>query len=77
MLDNVPYVNKSVLFGWGRASRSSRGIWRRRRTPRVAVGDFDIGNARHHGTPEERRAALLVGYETGEPARCNQVVPQT
>jgi uncharacterized protein len=42
-----------------------------------AVGDFDIGNARHHGTPEERRAALLVGYETGEPARCNQFVPGT
>ncbi len=40
----------------------------------VAVGDFDVGNARHHGKPEERRDALLVGYETGEPARCNAFV---
>jgi len=36
-----------------------------------AVGDFDVGNAQHHGTPEERAAALLTGYERGEPARCN------
>jgi predicted metalloprotease len=40
----------------------------------LAVGDFDVGNAQHHGTPQERRAALLVGYETGEPARCNAFV---
>ena len=40
----------------------------------LAVGDFDVGNARHHGTPEERRDALLAGYETGEPARCNAFV---
>jgi hypothetical protein len=46
---------------------------------REGLGDLKrvIGNARHHGTPEERRAALLVGYETGEHARCNQFVPQT
>jgi len=41
----------------------------------LAVGDFDIGNAQHHGTPQERRAALLTGYETGEPARCNEFLP--
>ena len=40
-----------------------------------AAGDFDVGNERHHGTPEERRGALLTGYETGEPARCNRYVP--
>ena len=40
----------------------------------LAVGDFDVGNARHHGTPQERRDALLAGYETGEPARCNRFV---
>jgi len=40
----------------------------------LAVGDFDVGNAQHHGTPQERRAALLAGYETGEPARCNAFV---
>ncbi len=42
----------------------------------LAVGDFDVGNERHHGTPEERRNALLTGYESGEPARCNRYVPQ-
>jgi len=42
----------------------------------LAVGDFDVGNAEHHGTPEERRAALLVGFETGEPAQCNQFLPR-
>ena len=40
----------------------------------LAVGDFDVGNAQHHGKPEERRDALLAGYETGEPARCNAFV---
>ena len=40
----------------------------------LAVGDFDVGNARHHGTPEERRDALLTGYDTGEPAQCNRFV---
>ncbi len=41
----------------------------------LAVGDFDVGNALHHGTPEERRDALLTGYENGEPADCNAFVP--
>jgi predicted metalloprotease len=40
----------------------------------LAVGDFDVGNAQHHGTPQERRDALLLGYESGEPARCNAFV---
>jgi predicted metalloprotease len=40
----------------------------------LAVGDFDFGNAQHHGTPEERRDALLLGYRTGEPARCERFV---
>src|SRR5918999_4421162 len=34
----------------------------------LAVGDFDVGNAQHHGTPEERRAALLDGFRSGSPA---------
>ena len=41
----------------------------------LAVGDFDVGNAQHHGTPAERRDALLTGFESGEPARCNQYAP--
>jgi predicted metalloprotease len=36
----------------------------------LAVGDFDMGNPQHHGTPEQRRDAWLLGYRTGEPARC-------
>ena len=40
----------------------------------LAVGDFDVGNAQHHGTPDERRDALLTGYDTGEPAQCNRFV---
>jgi predicted metalloprotease len=39
----------------------------------LAVGDFDLGNPQHHGTPEQRRAAWLLGYETGDPARCSAV----
>jgi len=41
----------------------------------LAVGDFDVGNAQHHGTPEERRDALLTGFESGVPAQCNRFVP--
>ena len=42
--------------------------------PALAVGDFDVGNKQHHGTPAERRDALLAGFETGDPATCNQYV---
>lgn len=38
----------------------------------LAVGDFDIGNAQHHGTPQERRAALLTGFDSGRPSACDQ-----
>jgi predicted metalloprotease len=40
----------------------------------LAVGDFDVGNAQHHGTPAERRDALLAGFESGDPATCNQFI---
>jgi hypothetical protein len=36
----------------------------------MAVGDFDLNNPQHHGTPEQRRAAWLLGYDSGDPARC-------
>jgi predicted metalloprotease len=36
----------------------------------LAVGDFDVGNAQHHGTPQERRNALLAGFESGDPSVC-------
>ena len=41
----------------------------------LAVGDFDVGNAQHHGTPPERRDALLVGFRSGEPSRCGRYAP--
>ncbi len=41
----------------------------------LAVGDFDAGNAQHHGTPEERRAALLDGFRSGDPSACRRYVP--
>jgi predicted metalloprotease len=43
----------------------------------LAVGDFDVGNAQHHGTPAERRDALLAGFRSGEPSECGRYVPAT
>jgi len=41
----------------------------------LAVGDFDEGNEQHHGTPTERRDALLTGYRTGDPSVCERFLP--
>jgi predicted metalloprotease len=41
----------------------------------LAVGDFDVGNAQHHGTPIERRDALLAGFRTGDPSTCQRYLP--
>jgi predicted metalloprotease len=38
----------------------------------LAVGDFDATNPGHHGTPEQRASAWNTGFETGDPAACNQ-----
>jgi uncharacterized protein len=40
-----------------------------------AAGDFDYGNAQHHGTPDERREAWLAGFESGDPGACRRFVP--
>jgi predicted metalloprotease len=40
-----------------------------------AAGDFDYNNAQHHGTPDERREAWLLGYRTGDPSICQRFVP--
>lgn len=37
----------------------------------LAVGDFEVGSQEHHGTPEERRDAWLLGFESGDPSRCS------
>jgi predicted metalloprotease len=41
----------------------------------LAVGDFDVSSRNHHGTPAERRAAWLAGFDSGDPAACRQFVP--
>lgn len=41
----------------------------------LAVGDFDVGNAQHHGTPSERRNALLTGFRGGDPSLCQRYLP--
>jgi len=38
----------------------------------LAVGDFDAGNPGHHGTPEQRKAAWIGGFETGDPSSCSR-----
>ena len=38
----------------------------------LAVGDFDFANAQHHGTPEERRNALLGRLQLRRPVVCSQ-----
>jgi uncharacterized protein len=40
----------------------------------LAVGDFDESNAQHHGTPQERRDAWLLGFETGNPSACERYI---
>ena len=42
----------------------------------LAVGDFDVGNKQHHGTPEERREALEAGFNSGDPSVCRRYVPE-
>lgn len=40
----------------------------------LAVGDFDESNAQHHGTPQERRDAWLLGFQTGNPSACQRFI---
>jgi predicted metalloprotease len=41
----------------------------------AAAGDFDFQNAQHHGTPQERRDAWVLGFRSGEPNVCARYVP--
>ena len=38
----------------------------------LAAGDFEANSPQHHGTPDQRRAAWLLGYRSGDPARCQR-----
>ena len=40
----------------------------------LAVGDFDLTNPQHHGTPDQRADAWLNGYRTGDPSVCRRYV---
>ncbi len=40
-----------------------------------SVGDFDVDNEQHHGTPAERRDAWLAGFRSGDPSVCTRYVP--
>ena len=40
----------------------------------LAVGDFEVGSEQHHGTPEERRDAWLLGFDSGEPRSCDTFI---
>jgi predicted metalloprotease len=42
----------------------------------LAVGDFDVGNEQHHGTPTQRRDALLAGFRRGDPSACEAYLPR-
>jgi predicted metalloprotease len=41
----------------------------------LAVGDFETTSAQHHGTPEQRRDAWLLGFNGGDPSACGRYVP--
>ena len=41
-----------------------------------SVGDFDVDNEQHHGTPTERRDAWLTGFRSGDPSACTRFVPE-
>lgn len=36
----------------------------------AAVGDYEVNDPQHHGTPAERKAAWMLGYDTGDLAQC-------
>jgi uncharacterized protein len=40
----------------------------------LAVGDFEVGSPEHHGTPEQRRDAWLLGFDAGDPSVCRAFV---
>ena len=66
---------------WGnsvyRAGKIKPGDVEEAMSTALAAGDFDYNNEQHHGTPQERRAAWLLGYESGDPSRCQELVTQT
>lgn len=64
---------------WGnsvyRAGRLRPGDVQEAINTALAVGDFDYSSANHHGTPEERKDAWLLGFHSGDPGQCGRYVP--
>lgn len=65
---------------WGNSAFAQGGLTNEDIREAIAtvssVGDFDINNAQHHGTPTERRDAWLAGFRSGNPSVCTSYVPQ-
>jgi len=64
---------------WGNSAFAQGGLTERDIRQAIAtvqsVGDFDVDNEQHHGTPDERRDAWLAGFRTGDPSACTRFVP--
>ena len=63
---------------WGNSvyprATSRRATSRRRSTPRWPSAT-STSDAQHHGTPDQRREAWLLGFESGNPSSCDRYVP--
>jgi uncharacterized protein len=62
----------SAVYAEGRVGR--RDI-RQAIDTAMAVGDFDVSSANHHGTPLERRDAWLTGFDSADPSACRRFLP--
>ncbi|MBA2361570.1 MAG: neutral zinc metallopeptidase [Actinobacteria bacterium] len=64
---------------WGNSAFAQGGLTEEDIRQAIAtvqsVGDFDVDNEQHHGTPSERRDAWLAGFRSGDPANCTRYVP--
>jgi hypothetical protein len=43
----------------------------------MGVGDFEFGSEQHHGTPNQRREAFDLGYNSGHMSDCTLDLPNT
>ena len=64
---------------WGNSAFAQGGLTERDIQQAIgtvqSVGDFDVDNEQHHGTPTERRDAWLAGFRSGDPSACTRYVP--
>jgi predicted metalloprotease len=60
-----------IRWAYGKGSLDSSAI-QQALDAALAVGDFEYSSAQHHGTPEERRDAVLTGLGSDGTAACDQ-----